>query len=54
VNFSPVGIDNVIPRYPMLKRRRHKNNFRLHGVNIRPLGSFVEGNGLYGRYRARA
>jgi hypothetical protein len=34
VNFSPVGIDNVFPRYPMLERRRHKYNFRLHKASV--------------------
>ena len=34
VDSSPVGMDNVIPRYPMLERRRHKYNFRLHAFSI--------------------
>jgi hypothetical protein len=27
-------MDYVVPRYPMLERRRHKNNFRLHKANV--------------------
>jgi len=34
VNSSPKGMDNVFPRFPMLERRRHKYNFRLHKVNV--------------------
>jgi len=34
MNSSQVSMDNVIPRYPMLERRRHKYNFQLHKVNI--------------------
>jgi len=29
-NSGPAGMNDVLPRYPMLERRRHKYNFRLH------------------------
>jgi len=33
-NSSPVGVDDVFPRYPMLERRRSKYKFRLHAYSI--------------------
>jgi len=34
VNSSPVSMDNVIPRFPMLERRRYKYNFRPHMFSV--------------------
>jgi len=43
-DFSPVGMDDIIPLYPMLERRRHKYNFRLHTFTVAQKRSINNGN----------
>ena len=40
-NSGPTGMDDVLPRYPVLERRRHKYNFRLHSESIAQNSSMI-------------